>query len=391
MSDVLWFSIRAALILLPALAVARWSRRLSASTRHALCLAALIGVLALPLFSSLLPDVSLPVLPAVDSAAGPAGSTRSVFLAGLWLGGVLVVGARILSGVIRARLLCRLAREVTDARVLTAAIRVRRELGLKRPIRVLFQRRLGVPFTWGVVRPIVLLPASAAAWGPSRLRAVLLHELTHVRRHDCLTQLLADTICAVYWFHPLVWMAAARMRAERENACDDTVVGRGARPSGYASLLVRMVETVKYGGLAAEPVAAFGGGSGLAGRLRVLLGSGRDRRALSPPALAAFVLGALTLLLPVAAVRLTHAAPDVPARAEVFRAGFAEPTADPAAEPLAESFAAAVAASELEPLAERIAAPVPTSKLPREPLRRAEWVSFRVFGFVKVHVQVGGR
>jgi beta-lactamase regulating signal transducer with metallopeptidase domain len=381
-SELLAFSCRAAILLLPALAVARFSRRLSASSRHALCFAALLTVLALPLLSALLPEVRLAWLPAARPGplAVSGGTTGATFLAGLWLGGVLVVGGRILSGVVRARMLCRLAREVSDARVLSAAIRVRREIGLSRPIRVLFQKRLGVPFTWGFARPIVLLPARAATWGPSRLRAVLLHELTHVKRHDCLTQLLADSICAVYWFHPLVWLAAARMREERENACDDSVVGRGARPSSYASLLVRMVESVRYGGLAAEPVAAFGGGRGLTGRLRVLLGRRRDRRALSASSLAAFALGALTLMLPIAVVRITRASPEPAPRVEVVRMEASETRSETTSEPVSEL--------EFMPVIREMVPPTDTPEIHIPPRRYA---TFRVFAFVRVHVQVGRR
>jgi hypothetical protein len=75
-------------------------------------------------------------------------------------------------------------------------------------------------------------PATADAWPEDRRRAVLAHELAHVKRFDCLTQALAQLACILFWWHPAVWYAARRLRVERERACDDLVLGAGARAVG---------------------------------------------------------------------------------------------------------------------------------------------------------------
>jgi len=95
-----------------------------------------------------------------------------------------------------------------------------------------------MPMTWGIRRPAILLPAEADNWTAEWRRDVLLHELAHVKRHDFLIQLMAHFACAVYWFHPMVWLAATRLREERERACDDHVLRAGATPSTYASHLL---------------------------------------------------------------------------------------------------------------------------------------------------------
>jgi hypothetical protein len=83
-----------------------------------------------------------------------------------------------------------------------------------------------------------VLPASADEWGDDRRRAVLLHELAHVARRDCLVQRIAACACAFYWPHPGVWWAARRLRTERELACDDRVLASGAAARDYAGHLL---------------------------------------------------------------------------------------------------------------------------------------------------------
>ena len=89
-----------------------------------------------------------------------------------------------------------------------------------------------MPMTWGWLRPVVLLPGDSEVGRPERRHVVLLHELAHVKRLDCLTQQLAQLSCAVYWFNPLSWWASMRMMVERERACDDLVLLSGVAAVG---------------------------------------------------------------------------------------------------------------------------------------------------------------
>jgi BlaR1 peptidase M56 len=97
-------------------------------------------------------------------------------------------------------------------------------LGLTRRVTLLRHDRAAMPMTWGWIRPAILLPAEALSWSIDRRHDVLLHELAHVRRLDCLTQMIARVACAVYWFHPLAWVAERRMRIELDQSA---VVGAG--------------------------------------------------------------------------------------------------------------------------------------------------------------------
>ena len=128
-----------------------------------------------------------------------------------------------------------------------------------------------MPMTWGWLYPVVLLPAEAEVWTTDRRRDVLLHEMAHILRFDCLTQAVAQWACAVYWFNPLAWLAAARMRKERERACDDMVLAAGVRPSDYALLLVEMAREYRSGRSAALAAVSMARSSHLEGRLRAIL------------------------------------------------------------------------------------------------------------------------
>ncbi len=106
------------------------------------------------------------------------------------------------------------------------------------PIPILTSPHIPGPLVSGILRPVILFPEDASTWAPSRRRAVLAHELAHVRRRDPMILLAAHLATIVYWFHPLCWLAAARLRIESERACDDAALRIGLLPSGYAGHLL---------------------------------------------------------------------------------------------------------------------------------------------------------
>jgi hypothetical protein len=99
-----------------------------------------------------------------------------------------------------------------------------------------------------------------------------------VARFDSLWQAVAAVACALYWFHPGVWLAALQLRRESEVACDDRVLLAGARPHAYAGELLAVARSFSA---AAAPALAVGmaSPSQLESRLRALLDAGRARRA----------------------------------------------------------------------------------------------------------------
>lgn len=186
----------------------------------------------------------------------------------LWGLGALVLVLRLVGHRIQVG---RLTRRGTSAAPDDGPARVaRREaarMGIRRHVGVVYTSELAVPVTWGVLRPILLLPPDATTWSETRLHAVLVHELAHVRRWDALSQQLAELARALYWANPLAWIGRRLAARERESACDDEVLRGGMASSDYAGVLVAMARrsTVDPRGLRQE----FEGGLALAGPSRL--------------------------------------------------------------------------------------------------------------------------
>jgi len=95
------------------------------------------------------------------------------------------------------------------------------------------------PGVFGILRPVLLLPADIAGrLAPEQLRAILTHEAAHVHRRDNLTAFLHMLVEAAFWFHPLVWWIGTRLVDERERACDEEVLRNGAAPEVYAESIL---------------------------------------------------------------------------------------------------------------------------------------------------------
>src|SRR5204862_8325096 len=175
------------------------------------------------------------------------------------------------------------------------------ELGLTRPVRLLQSEGPAMPMTWGVRRPAILLPVDADDWTAERRRDVLLHELAHIKRHDFLTQLLARIACALYWFQPLAWLAATRLREERERACDDHVLRAGATPSAYATHLLDIARGLRAARATSLASVALARPAQLATRLLDVLDTRRSRDTLSARSAIPTWLAAIAVVVPLAA------------------------------------------------------------------------------------------
>ena len=233
----------------------------------------------------------------------------------IWAAGVLLVLGRLLLGMVRVRAIVGEAVPVTDPEWLALLRRVAHPLGVYRRVTLRTGPAGAVPVTCGILAPVIILPEDAEDWDDERRALVLTHELAHVRRLDVLTHIVGQCAVALFWFHPLAWLAAARMRLERERACDDLVLGSGARPSRYAGDLLDLVQTLNGPTAPAAAALAMARRTEIEGRLLSILdaavrrGPLGARRIAGALAVAAFGIVTIGAVHPVAAP-LADAAPD---------------------------------------------------------------------------------
>lgn len=224
----------------------------------------------------------------------------------VWLLGALAILARFMAGTLAVSRLARRSDRVEDGRWLSLAQRIAGRLGVARPMTLLRSGRFEIPVTWGIVYPVVLLPDNADEWTDDRRRYVLVHEMAHVKRVDAFTQLIAQLTLAAFWVNPFVWIAAHRMRVEREHACDDYVLREGTPASTYAADLLAMVRSLGSPGQSAQPAfaaLAMARPDELEARMDAILDPAQDRRTLAPTPALGLALCSLLLLIPLAAFR----------------------------------------------------------------------------------------
>lgn len=218
------------------------------------------------------PQVANPT-PAVSAArsldTAPRRPTWQALLGGVWLAGVLLMvlrAARILHGETR---LAGTATPVDDPAVLALLAALRKRLGVARRIAVATIDAASSPAVVGVVAPVILVPAALLTGAPpDHLRAVLAHELAHIRRWDVLVNLCQLLVEALFFHNPCVWLLSVQVRKEREACCDAIAAACCGGAPAYARALVEVGQQILSGGTA----VAFARPHGLADRVRRLLG-----------------------------------------------------------------------------------------------------------------------
>ena len=281
---------KATLVLSVALVLAWFARRGCAKTLHLLWTTTFAVLLMLPVLTLLAPAWALPILPARTHAtehhlpentarepsatASPPSTGRQphpvapvptgylpspprtdgsipltpaagVFL--IWALGCVAGLVSLCAAALRFRKLVRGATPIRDPDWIRSTDMLRHRVRVRADARILSSAQVSTPMTGGPLRPVILLPASARSWTSGRREVVVSHELVHVRRRDALWRLVAGAVVALYWFHPLTWLASRLAAAARERSCDEEVLALGVRPSAYARHLFSLASEIAPG------------------------------------------------------------------------------------------------------------------------------------------------
>lgn len=279
--------------------------------------------------------------PATAGAAIQPGAGGPPALLVAWLLGAVAVLAGLAVHVLRVRRLEKAAHPIRDGRVLGAARRAVERIGAVRRVRLLESAAEAMPMTWGVRRPVLLLPAGAGEWPEERLEAVLLHELAHVQRRDHLWQYVAELACALHWFNPAAWLVARRLRVEREHACDDAALAAGSVASTYAAQLLEVARSLRVRRATSLAAMAMARPSHLTGRLLAVLDERRSRSRPTPGRRAATLLVGAGVIVAVAAATPAARAAAIPAASPAAQSRSEHPAPPPERARLASSSPAA--------------------------------------------------
>lgn len=351
--------VRGATLLVLAGAVALLLRRAPAALRYHVWALAMVGLLALPVLSAVLPEwrvhapdaLSAVIAPGVSADVGLAGvaadrqgsrraSGSAISVAGaeidgaapaavgvpadapaverwmaragsvslgtivvtVWLIGMLFFAGRLGLALWRARRLVRRSQRVTDRQWTILVSLLSLKAGLRRDVRIVVSDEVHVPMAWGLLGSWLILPRGIEDWPEDRRRVVVLHELAHLRRHDCIAHTLSELALTVHWPNPLAWIAARRMRSHRERACDDAVIAAGTGGAAYAHHLVEVARGLNRGARPLRAAVAMARSSELEGRVLAILDDRRSRHGMGRRAALAGAALLTAMVVPLAAL-----------------------------------------------------------------------------------------
>jgi beta-lactamase regulating signal transducer with metallopeptidase domain len=163
----------------------------------------------------------------------------------VWAGGAAFFISRMVVGKISLRQLLKKSNRYGDGPLRRIAGHISETYGIRQPVALIRSDKCAAPFTCKVLRPVVVLPSESIGWSIGKIQEILYHELSHIKRKDYLTQSIARSVCSIFWFVPVVWIAYLNQYLEQEKSCDICVINKGIRPNEYATHILEMVKELR--------------------------------------------------------------------------------------------------------------------------------------------------
>lgn len=315
--ELIVYFVKASAVCAVALGILAAMRHRSALSRYLIAKVTLVTLLVIPVvtlllprwdfgvtdrLTSILPGQIVPLVSPVVSSSTAAESTGGLTLwlaigVGVWLAGVLFTVVRMMVG---QRSVARIIREAESFRDSNERLSLIASAGIPDAVPVVVGATV-VPFAVGARHGIIVLPEAAWRWSDVRVRMVLRHEYTHLKRVDTTWIGLGNVIRAVHWFNPIVRVIHGAFLNECERACDDAVLADGESPESYAQCLIDVLRAAARPRWSTVVGATMAQTTNMEGRLMSIL-SDRSRTARLSTRLRIAVVGvAAVLLLPIAA------------------------------------------------------------------------------------------
>lgn len=315
---------KASVILLFAIFIHHQMKLSSAAHRSFLCSITFIALIALPSSALLMPEINLPVLPAItdysvantmnthgttltsNTIQNAAPPVKLSYFFSLYLSITILLSIRLIFGLYRIVTISkqRVSTNTSSTCVDNLLEDLKTGFGIRRQVKLIVSENIDTPFTYGFFQPTIVWPANAERWSQAAQKCALAHELAHIKRADWLRLLIGHIACILFWALPFSWMFAKQQSYDAERAADDLVLTHGERASFYADQLLQLVQNnqnqkQELASIALlQPTAIFD-------RIKAIIDVRQNREVVSRLSFCSYTIPAIAFLFSVASINTT--------------------------------------------------------------------------------------
>lgn len=166
----------------------------------------------------------------------------------LWFSGIILFSTRLMLGILAINKLKNSGTKKVDDAWHDFFIQLTEKIGLKRKVGLFESAKIDIPMVLGFFKPVILVPIGFFSnLSPQQVEAILVHELSHVKRHDFLVNIIQSVLEVMFFFNPFFWWISKSIREERENCCDDLAISICKDPIAYSRALTTIQEAALPG------------------------------------------------------------------------------------------------------------------------------------------------